>query len=337
MIRKLMLFLTLVSLSAPSLSAEVNVYSGRKEALIKPLLDRFTEQTGIKTRLVAAKADKLLVRLQNEGRNTPADLFITVDAGRLHRAKKAGVLQPVESEALKRSVPAHLRDPEGQWYGLSQRARVIFYARDRVRPEDLSTYEDLADPRWKGKICIRGSGNIYNQSLVASLSIANGEKATEEWARGLVRNMARPPRGGDRDQIMAAAAGQCDLAVANTYYYGKMLTNSKNPAQKKAARKMGLFWPNQQGRGTHVNVSGAGVTRYAKNRDEAIRLLEFLVSPEAQKWYAEVNFEYPVVEGVETSERLRSWGDFKADRVNLDRLGELNPLAVRIMDRAGWR
>ena len=337
MFKKLLLLLPLVALATPVQSAEVNVYSGRKEALIKPLLDRFSEQTGIKTRLVTAKADKLLVRLQNEGRNTPADLFITVDAGRLHRAKKAGVLQPVESETLKAAVPAQLRDPDGQWYGLSQRARVIFYNRERVQPSELARYEDLADPKWKGRICIRGSGNIYNQSLVASMILANGEQATEEWVRGLVRNMARPPRGGDRDQIMAAAAGVCDLAVANTYYYGKMLTSRKNPAQREAARKMGLLWPNQQDRGTHVNVSGAGVTRHAKNRDAAIRLLEFLVIPEAQQWYAEVNYEYPVVEGVPVSERVRSWGEFKADRVNLDRLGELNPEAVRIMDRAGWR
>jgi len=337
MIRMLFPGLLLAVLALPAQSAEVNVYSGRKEALIKPLLDRFTELTGIETRLVTAKADKLLLRLQNEGRNTPADLFITADAGRLHRARQAGVLQAVDSERLRQAVPAHLRDPDGQWYGLSKRARVIFYARDRVRPEELSTYEDLADPKWKGRICIRGSGNIYNQSLVASLIIAQGADATEEWARGLVRNMARRPQGGDRDQIRAAAAGVCDLAVANTYYYGKMLTSEKDPAQREAARKLGLFWPNQQGRGAHVNVSGAGVTRYAKNRENAIRLLEFLVSPAAQAWYAEVNHEYPVVEGVEAGELVRSWGDFKADAVNLDRLGALNAEAVRLMDRAGWR
>jgi iron(III) transport system substrate-binding protein len=338
MFRKLLISAVIAAVSVPAHANEVvNVYSGRKEALIKPLLDRFTEQTGIETRLVTAKADKLLVRLQNEGRNTPADLFITADAGRLHRARQAGVLQAVDSERLRRAVPEHLRDPDGQWYGLSKRARVIFYARDRVRPEELSTYEDLADPKWKQRICIRSSGNIYNQSLVASLIIANGEDATLEWARGLVRNLARPPQGGDRDQIKAAAAGVCDLAVANTYYYGKMLTSKKDPAQREAARKVGLFWPNQQDRGAHVNVSGAGVTRYAKNRDNAIRLLEFLVSPEAQKWYAEVNFEYPVVAGVPVSEQLERWGEFRADRVNLDKLGALNPQAVRIMDRAGWR
>lgn len=320
-----------------SLSAEVNIYSGRKEQLIKPLLDRFTEQTGIKTNLVTAKADKLLARLKNEGRNTPADLFITVDAGRLHRAKEAGVLASVDSDALNKVVPTHLRDPDGQWVGLSQRARVIFYAKDRVKPEQLSTYEDLAAPKWKKKICIRGSGNIYNQSLVASLIAANGVEATEEWAKGLVANMARPPKGGDRDQIKAAAAGQCDLAIANTYYYGKMLTSKKDPAQKQAAEAMGLFWPNQNGRGAHVNVSGAGITKHAKNPVAALKLLEFLVSREAQKWYAEVNFEYPVNPEAEVSELVNSWGHFKSDQVNLDVLGKNNAEAVRLMDRAGWK
>ncbi len=320
-----------------SLSAEVNIYSGRKEQLIKPLLDRFTEQTGIKTNLVTAKADKLLARLKNEGRNTPADLFITVDAGRLHRAKEAGVLASVDSDALNKAVPTHLRDPDVQWVGLSQRARVIFYAKDRVKPEQLSTYEDLADPKWKKKICIRGSGNIYNQSLVASLIAANGAEATEEWAKGLVANMARPPKGGDRDQIKAAAAGQCDLAIANTYYYGKMLTSKKDPAQKQAAEAMGLFWPNQNGRGAHVNVSGAGITKHAKNPVAALKLLEFLVSKEAQKWYAEVNFEYPVNPEAEVSELVNSWGHFKSDQVNLDVLGKNNAEAVRLMDRAGWK
>lgn len=334
MFKILLPLLLSTSLAFPAL-AEVNIYSARKEDLIKPLLDRFSEQTGIRTRLVTAKADKLLVRLRNEGRNTPADLFITTDAGRLHRAKKAGVLALVDSAVLQAAVPAHLRDPEGQWYGLSRRARVIFYARDRVDPKELSSYEDLADPKWEGRICVRSSNNIYNQSLVASLIAANGVAATEEWAHGLVRNMARPPSGGDRDQIKAVAAGICDLAIANTYYYGKMLAG-KDPAQRAAAERVALFWPNQQGRGAHVNVSGAGITRYGRNREEALRLLEFLVSPEAQQWYAEVNYEYPVVPGVPVTGLVKQWGEFKADRVNLDQLGELNAEAVRIMDRAGW-
>ena len=329
--------LILLSLSFDALASEVNVYSGRKEQLIKPLLDRFTTETGIQTNLVTAKADKLLMRLKNEGRNTPADLFITVDAGRLYRAKQADVLAPVNSPFLQQAVPEHLRDPDGKWVGLSLRARVIFYAKDRVDPGKLSTYEDLADAKWRKSICIRGSSNIYNQSLVASLIATHGVEATENWAKGLVRNMARPPKGGDRDQIKAAAAGQCDLAVANTYYYGKMLTNKKGPAQMKAAQAMGLFWPNQNGRGTHVNISGAGITKYAKNPENALKLLEFLVSKEAQKWYAEVNFEYPVNPEAEISALVASWGDFKPDRMNLDVLGKTNAEAVRLMDRAGWK
>ena len=329
--------MVLFFMSVNALASEVNVYSGRKEKLIKPLLDRFTAETGIKTNLVTAKADKLLTRLKNEGRNTPADVFITVDAGRLYRAKQAGVLASVESLALNSAVPAHLRDPEGQWVGLSQRARGIFYAKDRVKPEQLSTYEDLASDKWKRKICIRGSGNIYNQSLVASLIASNGKDEAQQWSNKLVKNMARPPKGGDRDQIKAAAAGQCDIAIANTYYYGSMLTNKKDPSQVKAAESMAVFWPNQQSRGSHVNISGAGITKYAKNPVNALKLLEFLVNPESQKWYAEVNFEYPVSETAEISELVKSWGSFKSDKLNLDILGRNNAEAVRTMDRAGWK
>jgi len=318
-------------------SNEVNVYSARKEKLIKPLLDKFTAETGIKTKLITADADKLLTRLQNEGRNSPADLFITVDAGRLHRAKEKDVLQAITSETINSTVPAHLRDPDGQWVSLSQRSRVIFYAKDRVKAEELSTYEDLASAKWNRRICIRGSSNIYNQSLVASMIASNGEAATQEWANNLVKNMARPPKGGDRDQIKAAAAGQCDIAVANTYYYGKMLKNKKDPSQVSAANKMGIFWPNQGDRGTHVNVSGAGIAKHAPNKDNAVKLLEFLLNAESQKWYAEVNFEYPVIENADTSELLKSWGDFKADNLNLSKLGVNNVNAVKIMDKAGWR
>ncbi len=331
------LTLVIFVMSIEAIAGEVNVYSGRKEKLIKPLLDRFTAETGIKTNLVTAKADKLLTRLKNEGRNTPADVFITVDAGRLYRAKKANILRKISSEYINTTVPAHLRDPEGKWVGLSQRARVIFYPKNRVNPATLSTYEDLISARWKKKICIRGSGNIYNQSLVASMIAVNGKETAQEWVDGLVNNMARPPKGGDRDQIMAAAAGQCDLAIANTYYYGAMLTNTKDPAQMKAASSMGVFWPNQDDRGVHVNISGAGVTQYAKNPDNALKLIEFLLSPASQKWYAEVNFEYPVSDSAEISDLVKNWGSFKSDHLNLDKLGQYNAEAVRTMDRAGWK
>jgi iron(III) transport system substrate-binding protein len=335
-----LLTLTALALAAPSLpvlaAGEVNLYSARKEELIKPLLDRFTAETGITVNLVTGKADALLKRLESEGRNTPADLLLTTDAGRLYRAYEAGVLQPVRSDVLERQIPAVYRDPEGHWFGVSVRARVLMYAPDRVDPAQLSTYEALADSRWKQRICIRSSGNIYNQSLVGALIAAHGEAETEAWARSLVANMARPPKGGDRDQISAVAAGQCDIAVANTYYLGTML-NSSDPAQREAAAKVAVFWPNQQGRGAHVNISGAGVTRHAQNRDNAVKLLEFMVSEESQRWYADANLEYPVRSGIPLNATLEAWGTFKADTLNLAELGRNNAAAVRLMDRAGWK
>lgn len=315
---------------------EVNLYSARKEALIKPLLDDFTTQTGITVNLVTGKADALLKRLQTEGKNSPADLFITTDAGRLHRAKAAGVLQPVESAALNKAVPEQLRDKDNYWFGLSQRARPIFYVKGKVQPEELSSYEALADENWQGRICIRSSGNIYNQSLVASMIANDGEEKTAQWAETFVANFARDPKGGDRDQIKAAAAGQCDIAIANTYYFGAML-NSKDEAEKQAAGAVALYWPNQDGRGAHVNVSGIGMTSSAQHKEAAQKLMEYLVSPEAQQWYAEVNNEYPVLDGVEWSDTLKAWGEFKADTLNLSQLGELNEAAVKLMDRAGWK
>ncbi len=315
--------------------ATVNVYSARKEVLIRPLLDRFTNETGIEVNLLSAGSGALLSRLQNEGRNTPADVLITVDAGNLHRARNAGVLQPVSSDTLDEAVPDALRDPEGYWYGLSQRARVIFYAKDRVEPDALKTYEDLADDRWNDRLCIRSSNNIYNQSLVASMIAHKGEEATQRWAEGLVENFARSPQGGDTDQILAVAAGECDVAVANTYYFGRLLEGDDRRAEM--ARQVGIVFPDQQGRGTHVNVSGAGVTKHARHPDNAVRLLEFLLRPQSQKWYAEVNNEYPVRPGVEASAILREWGAFKADELNLSKLGEYNGEAVRLMDRVGWR
>jgi iron(III) transport system substrate-binding protein len=326
----------LLGAAAPVLAQEVNLYSARKEALIKPLLDQFTLKTGIKVNMVTGKADALLQRLKSEGRNSPADLLLTTDAGRLHRAKEAGVLQAVSSERLNQAVPAHYRDSEGFWYGLSVRARPIIYAVDRVKPEQLSTYEAVSAPEWRGRVCIRSSDNIYNQSLVASMIEANGAQATERWAEGLVANLGRPPHGGDRDQINAVAAGQCDIAIANSYYYGMMVDSSKEQ-ERQSAGKTAIFWPNQGDRGTHVNISGAAVTMAAKNRDAAIRLLEFLLSDESQAWYSEENFEYPVKADVAISGRLKSWGAFKADTLNLAILGRNNPQAVMLMDRAHWR
>lgn len=321
---------------AAALAAEVNVYSARNDALIKPLLDEFTRHTGIKANLLAGKPEQLLERLKSEGANSPADLLITTDAGNLWAAKEAGVLQPVKSAVLEANIPASLRDPEDVWFGLSQRARVIFIARDRVKPGEITSYEDLADPKWKGRICIRSSGNVYNQSMLAAMIATMGAEKAEAWAKAVTGNMARKPQGGDRDQILAVAAGECDVAVANTYYYGGMLTATKED-EKKAAQAVALVWPNQQGRGAHVNISGAAVAKSAKNKAEAVKLIEFLSGDEAQRIYAEINMEYPVKPGVAWSPMLESWGKFKADALNVAALGKNNPEAVKIFDRVGWR
>lgn len=319
-------------------AGEVNVYTHRHYDTDQAQFDRFTAATGIQVNVVTASADELITRLEAEGASSPADILVTVDAGRLHRAKERGLLQSISSPTLEAAIPAHLRDPEGQWFGMTQRARVFVYAPDRVQPSDMSTYEDLADPKWQGRILTRSSDNVYSQSLMASIIAANGAEAAEAWARGLAANFARPPQGGDRDQIADVAAGVADLAIVNTYYLG-LLANSDTPADRQAAEAVAVFFPNQaEGeRGTHVNVSGAGVTAHAPNRENAIRLLEFLASEEAQQAFAQGNYEYPVVEGVAWAPTLQEWGTFRHDTLNLSRLGELNTEAVQVMDRAGWR
>lgn len=322
--------------TAAAEAAEVNVYSARKDHLIKPLLDEFTKSTGIKVNLLSAGEDQLIERMKSEGANSPADVLITTDVARLHKARVDGLLQPATSPAIEKNVPARFRDPQAYWHGLSARARVIFYAKDRVKPTDLSTYEDLAAPKWKGRICVRSSSSVYNQSLLAGIIAVDGPDKAEAWAKGVADNMARKPQGGDRDQISAVAAGQCDIAIANTYYYGEMLKSSK-PEEKAAAEKVGLFWPNQQGRGAHVNISGAGVAKSARNRNEAVKLIEFLSSADAQRIYAEANNEFPVNAAVKPSGLVASWGTFKAENIDVAVLGENNPQAIRIFDRVGWR
>ena len=334
----LSIFGLLTSLLAPLALAgdEVNVYSARKEDLIKPLLDTFSQQTGITVNLATGKEEALLQRLQSEGANTPAGLLLTSDAGRLAAAQQAGVLQAVQSDTLTKNIPAAYRDPAGYWYGLSVRARPILYAKSRVKPDQLSTYEALAGPQWRGKLCLRSSDSVYNQSLVAGMIAHHGEAKTEAWAKGLVANFARPPKGGDRDQIKAVAAGECDLTLANTYYLGGMIHSSEE-ADRQAAVQVAVFWPDAKTTGVHVNVSGAGVTAHARHRDHAVKLLEFLASDAAQRWYAETNHEYPVNPAIPPSATLKAWGEFKADTLNVAQLGELNPAAVRLMDRAGWK
>lgn len=336
MLKKLSLSILFIASGASVYADEVNIYSAREENLIKPILDIYSQRTGTTINLVTGGADELTQRLELEGANSPADLLLTVDIGRLYRAKEAGLLQSVDSEVLNMTIPAQYRDPEGQWFGISLRSRVVIYDRERVDPADLSTYADLANPKWANKICVRSSSNIYNQSLVASMISRDGVQATEAWVRGLVANFGRNPQGGDRDQINAVAVGQCELAITNTYYLAGMLQSS-NPAEVKTAQSVAVFFPDQQGHGAHVNVSGAGVTTAAKNRDAAIKLIEFLASVEAQAWYAETNNEYSIRGDVPSSKLLQSWGSFKADDIALEELGIHNAEAVRLMDRAGWR
>jgi iron(III) transport system substrate-binding protein len=317
-------------------AAEVNIYSYRQEALIRPQLEAFKKATGISYNLITGSASGLLQRLKNEGMNSPADLLFTVDAGRLYRARDMGLLQRVRSKTLESVIPARFRDPEGYWFGLGIRARAIFYSVDRVKPSDLSSYEELTGAKWKGRILIRSSGNIYNQSLMASLIHHHGEQKAEAWAKGIVANLARKPQGGDSNQIKAVAAGEGDIAIANNYYYARMLA-SKKAKDIKVVAKVGVFWPNQKGRGTHVNVSGAAITKGAKNKENAIKLLEFMVGPEAQKIYAEVGYEFPVRDKVGLGQIVAKMSQFKMDLMPLCILGENNAEAVRIFDRAGWR
>ena len=336
-------FLLLVSLAFVLTTAgtafadgEVNVYSHRHYDTDQELYDRFEEQTGIEVNVIQGKADELIARLSREGAASPADILMTVDAGRLVRAQSMGLLQPVTSALLEANVPAHLRDPEGNWFGLTQRARVIVYHPDRVSPDELSTYADLTHPKWAGRILIRSSSNIYNQSLLASIIANEGEAEAAAWAAGLVANMARTPQGNDRDQMKAVAAGEGDLAVVNTYYVG-LLINSGDEYEREVGAQVRVFFPNQDDGGAHVNVSGAGVTKSAGNLDNAVKLLEFLTGAEAQELFSAANHEYPVNPAVSASPLLQSWGDFTADDLPLHRLGELNADAVRVFDHAGWR
>jgi len=314
----------------------VNVYTHRHYEPDQNIFKMFEEKTGIKVKVINASADELIQKMKMEGKQSPADVLITVDAGRLSRAKDEGLLQSIESELLEDSIPSHLQDVDNQWFGLTKRARIIAYAKDRVKPEELSTYEDLVNKKWKGKILIRSSSNIYNQSLMASIIANNGEEAAKNWAEGIVANMARSPKGSDRDQVKAVVAGEGDLAIVNSYYIGKML-NSPDAEEVKTAQQIGLFFPNQEGRGTHINVSGAGVAKYAPNKENAILFIEYLISEEAQQVFTDANYEYPIIESVEPVKDIKDWGDFKEDNLGLNKLGENNKKAVLIFDEAGWK
>ncbi len=320
----------------PTETKEVNIYSSRHYNTDDELYDGFTTQTGVKVNLIEGKDDELIERIQSEGANSPADILITVDAGRLWRAEQAGLFAPVTSQKLTEKIPANLRHPDNLWFGFTKRARVIMYNKDKVDPSQLSTYEDLGDPKWKGKLVIRSSSNIYNQSLVAGLIAVLGEQATEQWCRQVVANFARPSQGNDRAQIEAVASGLADLAVANTYYLPRY-AKDQDSAKQAIFKKVGVFFPNQNDRGTHVNISGGGLMKNAPNKDNAIAFLEYLVSPYAQTFFAQGNNEYPVVPGTPIDPVVGSFGQFKEDTTNVSAYGANNALAVQIMDRAGWK
>lgn len=317
-------------------SNELNVYTHRHYESDQDLFKLFEEKSGIKVNVINASADELIQKMIMEGKDSPADVLITVDAGRLVRAKTNDLLQPVDSEILKNEIPEHLRDNDSQWFGLTKRARVIVYAKDKVAPEDLSTYADLATDKWKNKLLIRSSDNIYNQSLLASIIANDGKDNAKTWASGIVANMARTPRGNDTDQVRAVAAGEGAVTVVNSYYLGRM-TQSSNAEDVAASEKVGIFFPNQETSGTHINVSGAGVAKHAPNKDNAIRFIEFLISEEAQKIFAHANFEYPINKAVQPAAVLQSWGAFKEDALSLQILGDNNKDAVIIFDEVGWR
>ena len=315
-------------------NGKVNIYSYRQEFLIRPLLDGFTKKTGIKVNVIFAKKG-LVERMKAEGSVSPADILLTVDIGRLTNAVTGGVSQPVKSSFLEKQIPAQYRGAGNQWFALTRRARVVYASRERVKQESIS-YEELADPKWKNKICIRSGQHVYNLALFAAMVSHHGETKAKVWLAGLKKNLARKPSGNDRNQVKGVYAGACDLAIGNTYYMGKMQTNNKKPVQKKWAASVKMLFPNTKGRGTHVNVSGMVLAKYAPNKANAIKLMEYLASNEAQKIYAQVNFEYPVTDGVAWSDLVKSWGAFKPDPIALDKIAGLRKRASEMVDEVNF-
>lgn len=332
--KKLQVFTIIIFLmmafSATAFCEELVVYSARKEHLIRPLFETYTKETGVKIKYSTDKAAVLLQRIKAEGQATPADLLITVDAGNLWHAAQEGMLQPAASKILTENIPAHLRDPQNRWFGLSVRARTIVYNSQKVTPEELSTYEDLAKPSWKGRLLLRTSKKVYNQSLVAMLITEHGDTRTEEIVNGWVHNLAAPPFSSDTKVLEAIAAGQGDVGIVNTYYVGRLL-------KKKPDLPLSIFWPNQNQGGVHVNISGGGIPTHSKNKEAALRLLEWLSSEKAQNLYADVNLEYPANPQVSPHSMIASWGEFKQNPINLDNAGKYQATAIQLMDRAGYR
>ena len=319
-------------------SNEVNLYSQRHYAVDELQYKNFTEKTGIKVNVVKANADELIERLKNEGESSPADLFVTVDAGKLFNAREAGVLQKIPSENINQNIMSELRDPEGFWAPITYRSRVIVYSNERVEKSDLSTYEDLANPKWKNRLLVRSSSNAYNQALMSSLVANLGSENTENWSSAVVSNFARDPKGSDRDQVKAIAAGQGDIAIVNSYYIGLLLASEKEE-ELNAGNSVSVFFPNQgEGdRGSHINISALGLIKSSPNKENAIKLIEYLTSEEAQDVYVNNSYEYPANSMVEPSQIVKSWGGFKIDKLNLNALGEFRPEALRIFDKTGWK
>ncbi len=312
----------------------VNIYSYRQPGLIKPLLDEFTKNTGIKTKIIFAKKG-LAERIAAEGLNSPADILLSVGIGKLVGASEKGITQAVNSDAINANIPTRYRDPEGHWFGVTTRARVIFASKERVKQTTI-TYEELADPKWKGRICTRSGQHVYSIGLFASLVAHHGAEWTEKWLSGVKANLARKPAGNDRKQVKAIFSGECDIALGNTYYMGKMQTNKKEPVQKEWAALINVLFPNTEDRGTHVNISGVSLAKHAPNKANAIKLLEFLTSTKAQQIYAETNFEYPVRAGVPTSKLVNSWGMFKSDEIGLNMIAKFRKTASELVDKVGF-
>jgi len=336
---RLALLVAVFLVAGPATAQEkvLNLYSSRHYQTDEALYSGFTKLTGIKINRIEAGEDALIERIRNEGARSPADVLITVDAGRLWRAEQLGLFQSVKSPVLDARIPESFREPGGHWYGFSLRARVIAYNKEKVRPQEIQTYEELADPKWKGRVCMRSSTNIYNLSLMGALIDHLGEARAEAWAKNVRANLAVEPKGGDTDQLKAVAAGQCDVTVSNQYYYAR-LARSEKPEEKQVAERVGIVFPNQKTWGTHVNISGAGVLKNAPNRDAAIKFLEYLASDEAQRYFADGNNEWPVVAKVKLDNPvLNSLGDFKRDRLNVAVLGKNQPSSQKIYDRVAWK
>ena len=315
-----------------SVAQEVNVYSLRQAFLVEPLFEKFTAETGINVNVIFAEKG-LVERIKQEGANSPADILMTVDISRIQQAVDAGVTEAVSNDTLAANIPAHLRDPEGHWFALTQRGRAIYASKDRVAEGEITSYEDLADPKWEGRICTRSGSHVYNVALFASMISVHGEEKAKEWLQGLKNNLARKPQGNDRAQVKAIKEGVCDLSIGNTYYYGKMLDNEE---QRPWADAVNLVFPNQDGRGMSMNISGMSLIADAPNRENAIKLMEFLTDDVAQGIYAEVNYEYPVKPGVEWADNVKSWGTFKADDLSLAEIARLSPDAIKMVDEIGY-